>query len=81
MLFHGNRGYRVSAYDIKNWIGGFLAIVDVISTLFAPIDVKALRSFLRHAYFYKRFIKGFSHIAKSFNNLLGVNIPYNFSNS
>ncbi|XP_038902502.1 uncharacterized protein LOC120089161 [Benincasa hispida] len=39
------------------------AKIVVITKLLPPSNVKALRSFLRHAGFYRRFVRGFSQIA------------------
>ena len=41
-----------------------MAKVEVISKLPPPTPVKAIISFLRHAGFYRRFIKDFSKIAR-----------------
>ncbi|XP_039033065.1 uncharacterized protein LOC120168848 [Hibiscus syriacus] len=49
------------------------AKVEVIEKLHPPTNVKEVRSFLRHAGFYQRFIKDFSQIAISFCSLLEKN--------
>ncbi|KAI3821279.1 hypothetical protein L1987_08843 [Smallanthus sonchifolius] len=54
------------------------AKVQVISTLPHPTNVKGIRSFLRHAGFYRRFIKGFSSIMKPLCNLLLKDAPFVF---
>ena len=46
------------------------AKVELISKLPPPTNVKAVRQFLGHAGFYKRFIKDFSKIAKPLCELL-----------
>jgi len=54
------------------------AKVEVIEKLPPPINVKAIRSFLGHAGFYRRFIKDFSKIAKPLSNLLVAANPFIF---
>ncbi|KAJ0465579.1 putative nucleotidyltransferase, Ribonuclease H [Helianthus annuus] len=54
------------------------AKVRVISTLPPPTNVKGVRSFLGHAGFYRRFIKGFSVITKPLCNLLLKDVPFEF---
>jgi len=54
------------------------AKVDVIEKLPPPTNVKGIRSFLRHAGFYRRFINDFSKIAKPLSNLLNKDISFNF---
>ncbi|XP_015965666.1 uncharacterized mitochondrial protein AtMg00860-like [Arachis duranensis] len=51
------------------------AKVEVTERLPPPTNVNAIRSFLGHAGFYKRFIKDFSKIAKPLCNLLANNFP------
>ena len=46
------------------------AKVSMIETLMPPTTVKGIRSFLRHARFYKRFIKDFSKISRPLCRLL-----------
>ncbi|XP_076901115.1 uncharacterized protein LOC143555456 [Bidens hawaiensis] len=55
------------------------AKVQVISTLPHPTNVKGIRSFLGHAWFYRRFIKGFSDITKPLCNLLLKDAPFDFN--
>ena len=54
------------------------AKVEVIEKLPPPANVKAIRSFLGHAGFYRRFIKDFSKIAKPLSNLLPADMPFIF---
>ncbi|XP_070021663.1 uncharacterized protein [Nicotiana sylvestris] len=55
------------------------AKVDVIEKLPPPSSVKAIKSFLRHTGFYRRFIKDFSKIANPFYKLLEKDHPFVFS--
>ena len=52
--------------------------VEVITKLPEPKCLKDIRSFLGHAGFYRRFIQGFSKIARPLTNLLGKDVPFNF---
>ena len=52
--------------------------IDVIEKLPPPVNVKGIRSFLRHAGFYQRFIKDFSKIAKPLSNLLNKDTAFIF---
>ena len=54
------------------------AKIDAIAKLPVPTNVKTLRNFLGHAGFYRRFIRGFSQIAKPLSALLEANKEYNF---
>ncbi|GJR10742.1 DNA-directed DNA polymerase [Tanacetum coccineum] len=53
--------------------------IKAISKLPYPTNVKAIRSFLGHAGFYRRFIKDFSQIARPMTQLLVKDAPFNFS--
>jgi len=55
------------------------AKIDMIANPPSPTCVKDVRSFLRHAGFYCRFIKDFNKIAKPHSNLLGKDLPLHFS--
>ena len=57
------------------------AKVSIIKTLFPPITVKRIRSFLGHAGFYKRFIKDFSKFARPLCRLLEKDTKFNFDES
>nr|GEV57145.1 hypothetical protein [Tanacetum cinerariifolium] len=57
------------------------AKVQIISTLHPPTNIKAVRSFLGHARFYRRFIKDFSAISKPLCNLLLKKARFNFNES
>ncbi|GKA96451.1 reverse transcriptase domain-containing protein [Tanacetum coccineum] len=53
--------------------------IEAISKLPYHTNVKAIRSFLGHAGFYRRFIKDFSQIACPMTQLLVKDAPFNFS--
>ncbi|GJV07023.1 reverse transcriptase domain-containing protein [Tanacetum coccineum] len=55
------------------------AKIDVIAKLPYPTNVKEMRSFLRHARFYRRFIKDFSMIFKPMTQLLMKDVNFDFS--
>ncbi|XP_048232887.1 uncharacterized protein LOC125370637 [Ricinus communis] len=55
------------------------AKVETIAKLPPPSSVKAVRSFLGHAGFYRRFIKDFSKIARPLTQLLVKDVPFIFS--
>ena len=55
------------------------AKIDVIEKLPPPLNVKAVRSFLGHAGFYRRFIKDFSKVAKPLSNLLNKDVAFVFN--
>ncbi|GKC93041.1 hypothetical protein Tco_1158483, partial [Tanacetum coccineum] len=54
------------------------AKIDVILKLPPPTNIKSIRSFLRHAGFYRRFIKDFSKIARPLTKLLEKDTPFEF---
>ena len=54
------------------------AKIEAIEKLPPPPSVKGIRSFLRHAGFYRRFIKDFSWIAKPLSSLLVQGTPFDF---
>ena len=68
-------GHKVSRRGIEV----DMAKVEVISKLPPPTSVKAIRSFLGHAGFYRRFLKDFSKIAKPLTKLLEKDIAFDFS--
>nr|GEV64285.1 hypothetical protein [Tanacetum cinerariifolium] len=68
-------GHKVSGSGIKV----NKAKIEVISKLPYPTNVKAIRSFLGHVGFYRRFIKDFSQIARLMTQLLVKDAPFNFS--
>nr|GEU44641.1 reverse transcriptase domain-containing protein [Tanacetum cinerariifolium] len=69
-------GHKIS----KKGIEVDKAKIKVISKLPHPTTVKAIRSFLEHAGFYRRFIKDFSKISRPMTHLLEKNSPFIFSN-
>ena len=68
-------GYKVSSKGIEV----DPAKVEVIAKLPPPNCVKAVRSFLGHAGFYRRFVKDFSKIAKPMTDLLAKEVDFIFS--
>ena len=52
------------------------AKIEVIEQLPPLTNIKALRSFLSHAGFYRRFIKNFSYIARPLTSLLAKDTPF-----
>nr|GEZ34534.1 reverse transcriptase domain-containing protein [Tanacetum cinerariifolium] len=56
------------------------AKIEVISKLPHPTTFEGIRSFLRHAGFYRRFIKDFSKISRTMTHLLEKNSPFIFLN-
>ena len=67
-------GHRIS----KDGIEVDRAKTEVIEKLPPPSNVKAVRSFLGHAGFYRRFIKDFSKISKPLCNLLNKDVVFDF---
>ncbi|WVZ52144.1 hypothetical protein U9M48_003232, partial [Paspalum notatum var. saurae] len=67
-------GHKVSERGIEVDRGK----IEVIEQLPPPTNLKALRSFLGHARFYRRFIKNFSFIARPLSNLLAKDTPFVF---
>ncbi|GKC47489.1 reverse transcriptase domain-containing protein [Tanacetum coccineum] len=55
------------------------AKIDVIAKLPPPTNVKAVRSFLGHARFYRRFIKDFSKISRPMTKLLEKDAVFDFN--
>ena len=55
-----------------------MAKIELISKLSSPINVKAVRQFLGHAGFYRRFIKDFSKIAKPLYKLLEKDVKFSW---
>ncbi|GJR68197.1 reverse transcriptase domain-containing protein [Tanacetum coccineum] len=68
-LGHKVSGSRIEVDKVK---------IKVISKLPYPTNVKAIRSFLGHAGFYRRFIKDFSQIARPMTHLLVKDALFNF---
>ena len=54
------------------------AKVETIEKLLPPSSLKGIRSFLRHARFYRRFIKDSSKIAKPLSNMLVQGAPFDY---
>nr|GEZ73578.1 reverse transcriptase domain-containing protein [Tanacetum cinerariifolium] len=65
-------GHKISKKGIKV----DKAKIEVISMLPHPTIVKGIRSFLKHARFYRRFFKDFSKISRPMTHLLEKNSPF-----
>ncbi|RDY14353.1 Retrovirus-related Pol polyprotein from transposon 17.6, partial [Mucuna pruriens] len=52
--------------------------IDIITSLPNPTSVREIRSFLGHAWFYKRFIQNFSKIALPLSKLLQKDVKFKF---
>ncbi|GJT25287.1 hypothetical protein Tco_0895224 [Tanacetum coccineum] len=76
--FHVKVGIVLDLRNSRKGIEVDKAKVNVISKLPHPTTVKGIRSFLRHAGFYQRFIKDFSKISRPMTHLLEKNTPFNF---
>ena len=50
-----------------------------INEKFSPNSIRVIKSFLRHAGFYRRFIRDFLKISKPLSNLLVKDVPFIFS--
>ncbi|WVZ63790.1 LOW QUALITY PROTEIN: hypothetical protein U9M48_013395 [Paspalum notatum var. saurae] len=70
-------GHKVS----KRGIEVDHAKIKVIEQLPPPTNLKALRSFLGNAGFYRRFIKNFSFVAQPLTNLLAKDTPFVFEDT
>jgi len=78
MSLHGQRRNRLGAQNIRKWIEVDRTKVDVMVQLQPPKTVKDIRSFLRHAEFYRRFIKYFSKLARPLTRLLCKETEFTF---
>ena len=70
-------GHKISAAGLEV----DQAKVVVIKTLMPPTTVTWIRSFLRHASFYRRFIKDFSKISRPLCRLLEKYAKFDFDES
>jgi hypothetical protein len=68
-------GYKVSGAGLEV----DKAKIEVIVKIPPPTNIKGIRSFLRHASFYRRFIKDFSKITKPLTKLLEKDVPFEFN--
>ncbi|GJW93022.1 reverse transcriptase domain-containing protein [Tanacetum coccineum] len=68
-------GYKVSSTGLEV----DKAKINVITKLPPPTNVKAVRSFLGHVGFYRRFIKYFSKISRPMTKLLEKDAVFNFN--
>ena len=68
-------GHKVSAAGIEV----DQAMIEVMTGLPAPTNVKDVKSFLGHAGFYRRFIQDFSKIARPLTSLLCKEVKFKIS--
>ncbi|GKC44890.1 putative nucleotidyltransferase, ribonuclease H [Tanacetum coccineum] len=78
-LFMVKEGIVLGHKILKVGIEVDKAKVDVIASLPYPTKVKGIRSFLGHAWFYRRFIKDFSKITRPMTQLLMKDAKFDFS--
>ena len=67
-------GYKISATNLEV----DQARISLIKTLIPPTTVKGIRSFMRHAGFYRSFIQDFSKIARPLCRLLENDARFEF---
>ena len=79
--FMAQEGIILSHSISKRVIDVDRAKIEVIDNLPPPKSVKDIRSFLRHAGFYRRFIKDFSKIAKPLCKLLAKDAIFEFDDA
>ena len=79
MSFHGNTRDFLGHIVSKDGIEVDKAKVELISNLPTPKCVRGIRSFLGHAWFYRRFIKYFSAITSPLCTLLAKDVPFTWS--
>ena len=70
-------GHKISAA----WLEVDKVKVSIIKSLMLPTTVKGIRSFLGHAWFYRRFIKDFSKVARPLCRLLEKDTKFKFDES
>ncbi|GJW37020.1 reverse transcriptase domain-containing protein [Tanacetum coccineum] len=75
---HGDPGIVLGHKVSRKGLEVDKAKIDVIAKLPPPTNVKAVRSFLGHAGFYRRFIKDFSKISRPLTKLLEKDSVFNF---
>jgi len=56
-----------------------LAKISIIVNLEAPNSVKQLRTTLGHTWYYRKFIKGYSHITAPLEKLLKKDVKYKWT--
>ena len=81
MSFYGTEGIVLKHIISAARLEVDQAKVSIIKTLLSPTTVKGIRSFLRHAGFYRRFIIDFSKIARPLCRLLEKDTKFNFDKS
>ena len=61
---------------MRDWVSVDLEKVRAISAWPRPGNATEIRSFLRLAGYYRRFVKGFASLAKSMTKLTGKDVPF-----
>ena len=79
MSLYGPRRYSFRTQNLAKGIKVDMVKIKTIKKLPCPVLVKAVKSFLDHAGFYKRFIKDFSKITRPFTKLLGKDDSFDFN--
>ena len=81
MSLYGEIGIVLGHRILENGIEVYRDKIEVIEKLPPPISFKGVRSFLRHAGFYRRFIKDFLKIVHPFQKLLEKECKFYFDES
>jgi len=78
MSLHAKTGDCLRPWILRRGIEVEKAKIEVIPKLPPPKCIKDIRSFLGHAWLYRRFIKDFSKIARPLTKLLANDVPFDF---
>ena len=74
-----NQGIALEHVTFERGIEVDKSKIDLIRSFRSPTSVKEVHSFLGHAGFYRRFVKGFSKIALPLCNLLQKDTTFDFN--
>ena len=64
------RSWILGSYHDGKWMEGDPSKITTVTNWESPINVKEVRSFLRLAGYYRKFVEGFSRIARPMTQLL-----------